>query len=151
MSVMGNSSLLFSFSHLQLVIFRKKLGMSENSRLFVKISSKKQNISDITGRILQLSQSNCKRQFLHFFKLNVDHSVQAGKFKRNLASYCFAAVAIMILFGLVALPCSAFFCFASLFCSTSHELRLTVKIKVSNLEHHQNWKVYQNSIFAMID
>ena len=76
---------------------------------------------------------------------------RAGKFKRNLASYCFAAVAIMILFGLVALPCSAFFCFASLFCSTSHELRLTVKIKVSNLEHHQNWKVYQNSIFAMID
>ena len=76
---------------------------------------------------------------------------KAGKFKRNLASYCFAAVAIMILFGLVALPCSAFFCFASLFCSTSHELRLTVKIKVSNLEHHQNWKVYQNSIFAMID
>ena len=30
---------------------------------------------------------------------------KAGKFKRNLASYCFAAVAIMILFGLVALQC----------------------------------------------
>ena len=30
---------------------------------------------------------------------------RAGKFKRNLASYCFAAVAIMILFGLVALQC----------------------------------------------
>ena len=43
--------------------------------------------------------------FFVFFKLNVDHSVQAGKFKRNLASYCFAAVAIMILFGLVALQC----------------------------------------------
>ena len=110
-----------------------------------------QSKNTVIYRILQLSQSNCKRQCLRFSKLNVDHSVQAGKFKRNLASYCFAAVAIMILFGLVALPCSAFFCFASLFCSTSHELRLTVKIKVSNLEHHQNWKVYQNSIFAMID
>ena len=40
MPVMGNSSLLFSCSHLQLAIFRQQPVMLENSWLFVKITGK---------------------------------------------------------------------------------------------------------------
>ena len=47
-------------------------------------------------RILQLSQSNCKRQFLHFFKLNVDHS-KSGKIQTQ--------------FGLLLLCCSCYYDF----------------------------------------
>ena len=67
MSVMGNSSLLFSFSHLQLVIFRKKLGMSENSRLFVKISSKNfKRIWTIIRLTWATDSTQNKRQFNWF-------------------------------------------------------------------------------------
>ena len=49
MAVMDNSSLLFSSCHLKLVILGNNRLLLENSQLFVKITSKKSTIFEITS------------------------------------------------------------------------------------------------------